>query len=101
MTHSSTLLSDILHASMTGRLGDLLLLWFDAGVNYGGGLPLERPKDATIDALLTQTIDRWHDESGALSDWREAYDDKTLTTDELPGWLLSLPNQAEADHGGA
>lgn len=78
---STALLSDLLYARMTGRLDDLLLLAFDSGVQYGGGLPLERHSDPTIEALLRQTIDRWHRESQALSAWSDG------AAAEAPAWL--------------
>jgi hypothetical protein len=78
---------------MTGRLGDLLLLALDTGIQYGSGLPLERHPDAEIDALLQQTIDRWHRESQAAQSWHDASTEPRLAADDIPGWLLSLPRQ--------
>jgi hypothetical protein len=94
---AGALLSDIIHARMTGRLGDLLLLWFDAGVSYGMGLPLELPADETTSELLGETIARWHRESQAAQSWHDAsvetQDFASLPADDIPGWLLSLPRQ--------
>lgn len=95
---ASGLISDIIHARMTGRLGDLLLLFLDAGISYGSGLPLEMPADAITRELLETTIERWHRESRAMQTLHDLENDPQLLPGEIPAWLLALPNQKEVAH---
>lgn len=75
----SSLLSDLLHARMCGGMGDMLLIFLDFGIGYGMGLPLERPADPIVAAMLDQTLDRWHREYQSAISWNDA--------NEAPEWL--------------
>lgn len=96
---AGALVSDIMHARMTGRLGDLLVLAYDAGVNTGMGLPLERHPNPIVDDLIQRTVERWHREKQAIIDFDDAAVGSLLPADRIPDWLDRL-QQKEADHAG-
>jgi hypothetical protein len=98
MDHFSTL-SDVIHARMAGGMGDVLLLFLDAGIAIGMGLPLEQPADPTMAAMLQTVIDRWYDQTNALKRQYEERSDPHLLADEVPSWLLSLPRQVIPPEG--
>lgn len=67
--------------------GDILLFVLVAGIDLAMGQPRMRHPNKIIDAQIEATIERWH---------TELEGEPRLLQDEIPGWLLSLPNQAEA-----
>lgn len=91
--HSTTApIQDIINRRVETGLADLLLTVFDAGYCAALGSPPEVSATHTIADLLTMLAARHRDEVLAARGWLGL--EPPLTTDELPGWLLRLPQQA-------
>ena len=90
------LLADLIEARLNTGLEDLFFLFLDTGITYGMGLPLERHPNPKIDAVVQQLLKRWHAEEGAgRASAGDPDADPRRLFDELPAWLLSLPNRKE------
>lgn len=90
MSNCSTI-ADVLRDRAERGLADLLLSVYDAGYCAGAQLPLETPLHTGLAALLTTLAERHRAEILALRGWV----DPPRDLDELPGWLLSLSQQAD------
>lgn len=96
--NAGALLSDIIHARMTGHVKDLLLLAIDTGIAYGMGMPLERHPDPITDALIQDLLRLWHAQNAAA---RGSAGDADAI--DAPEWLREQQALAEqavgARHG--
>lgn len=81
-------------SSLAPSLSDMLLEVYDAAYCAGAGLHCPIPHDAGMVALLSTLEARYRVE---VLDVR----DPPKTRDELPGWLLSLSQQADTIEGPA
>lgn len=87
----TTTIAEIIGERAERGLADLLLSVYDAGYCAGASLPLERVAHAGLADLLTTLKERHRAEILSLRGWS----DPPLLSDELPGWLLRLKQQAE------
>lgn len=85
---------DIINHRVETGLADLLLTVYDSGYCAGAGIACESAATGLAD-LLTTLAARHQAEVLALRAWG----DPPIRADELPAWLLSLPQQADHDGG--
>lgn len=87
----ATTIQDIINRRVEIGLSDLLLKLYHAGYCAGARLPLELPGEAGVTDLILLVEARHRVEVRAPRGWEDA----PVTNDNLPGWLLSLPQQAD------
>lgn len=89
---TTTLISQVIRDRMERGIADLLLSAYDAGYCAGAGVSCEQATHPGLRELLATIAMRHQAEVLALRGWV----DPPLTADELPGWLLSLAQQADS-----
>jgi len=77
-------------APLQRGLADVLLDIYHAAYCAGANIPTEAPADRHLRDLLSTLAGRHRAEILIPRGWAEP----PLTADELPGWLLTLPQQA-------
>ncbi len=87
----ATIISDIIRARAETGLADLLLLIYDSAYCAGANLPSESPADPILRDLLSTIAGRHRAEILTFRGWC----DPPILADDLPGWLLTLKQQAE------
>lgn len=92
-----TTIQAIISQRVETGLADLLLSVYDAGYCAGASVPIEAPAHAGLSDLLALIAARHKDEVLALRGWLDA----PLTSDDLPGWLLRLPQQSDVQYHAA
>lgn len=89
---NSTTIAAIIQSRTERGLADLLLTVYDAGYCAGGNLPIEEPAHTGLADLLILLEARHRQEVLALRGWL----DPPITANAVPGWLLSLAQQADS-----
>jgi len=84
-------LQDLINRRIETGLGDMLLAMYHAGYCAGARLPIELPAENGAADLVLLVEARHKDEIRRPRGWEDA----PLTSDELPGWLLKQPQQAD------
>lgn len=92
MAHSTTAsIQDVINRRVETGLADLLLTVADYFYCTGAGVPAELPGQTGMADLLILIEARHRAEVLALRGWL----DPPIASDELPGWLLTLPQRAD------